>query len=497
MALAQKLQTTLLSLGILLVLTACQIEPAAFKAPTLPGNQSLFSFAQPRTPAPFMWGVSTAGHQSEGNNVHSQWYHWEQAGKTEHVSGKAVDFYNRYEEDIRLARDMGTNAFRMSIEWSRIEPEPGQIDRQAIEHYRTIIQTVKKYGMTPLVTLIHFTYPQWLNRDRDGDRLIGWEDPDVVEDFLRYVGIVVREFSPDVTLWLTFNEPNIWLPIAHLFGKTPPGHKSPLGFIRAGMNVLNAHSRAYDAIHAINPQAMVSANVFQFQYNPFGKTPKPLAMNLTQAAITQPAAVAAAAQDMADDDWFMNALQTGQAPYQPTQIFAQGHMQAKGTGTVALLKRFDYVALDYYYRFTSLKQIINAAQTWAMPIYPEGLYPVLMNYHRRFGKPIIIAENGIGTFDNQPRKDGWTRSAVIVQHVNQMQRAMKDGANVLGYFHWSITDNYEWGDFHSRFGLYQVEALTDPELKRIPTEAVSTYKQVIASQGINAQLLQAYPGPQR
>lgn len=482
------------TLSLCLLLFSCQ--PTHSTSPPVQLSRLNTQNLKP-IPPQFMWGVASSGYQAEGNETNSQWYFWELAGKTKHRSGKSVDFYNRYEEDILLAKQMGVNAFRMSVEWSRIEPRPGQFDASQIAHYHRVIQTIRKHGLTPMVTLVHFTYPQWLLEDSDKDGLRGWEDPDTIDYYVRYVDRVVREYNRDVKFWLTFNEPNIWLPIAHLFGKTPPGTRSPLGFLRAGWNVLKAHARAYDRIHGIDPQAMVSANIFQFQYNPFAKSPKSFAVS---ADPMNPRTIEA----FADSDWFMDGLKTGEFAYaiHAHQLFKAQHYANEPShrnngNTVALLGRLDYVAFDYYYRFTALEQILHAHETWRMPIYPEGLYPVLMDYQRRFRKPIVIAENGIGTFQNQPRADGWKRSDHIVQHVYHMQRAMQDGAQVIGYYHWSITDNYEWGDFDSRFGLYRVEALTDSQLTRIPTDGVEAYRQVIAQQGVNSLLLQKYPGPKK
>lgn len=477
-----------------LLLLSCQTSPPLPQNQAPSGLTRLSSQNLRQTPAQFMWGVSSAGYQAEGNETNSQWFFWEQAGKTKHRSGKAVDFYNRYEEDILLAKQMGVNAFRMSVEWSRIEPQPGVFDETQIAHYRKIVQTVRKHGLEPLVTLVHFTYPHWLDTDSDRDGLRSWEDPDSIDAYVRYTDKIVRALSADVRYWITFNEPNIWLPIAHLFGKTPPGTRSPLGFLRSGWNVLKAHARAYDRIHGINPQAMVSSNIFQFQYNPFAKSPKSF-------AASPEAMNARTIEAFADSDWFMDGLKSGEYAYgvHAQQLFKPSHYanaaSARNNGTVALLGRFDYVAFDYYYRFTKLEQVMNAHETWRMPIYPEGLYNVLMDYHRRFNKPIVIAENGIGLFQNKPRADGWKRADHIVHHVHHMQRAMQDGAKVIGYYHWSITDNYEWGDFDSTFGLYRVDALNDPSLTRIPTDGVEAYRAVIAAKGVTPLLQQKYPGP--
>lgn len=485
------------AVGLLAFTTACQ-APRPGAMPQIPLGRGLSqpllsAFNLPKTQNNFQWGVSSAGYQSEGDNYNSQWYYWELAGKTKHKTGKAVDFYNRYEEDILLAKEMGVNAFRVSVEWSRIEPRPGYIDQEQVEYYRQMIKTIRKHGMEPLVTLIHFTYPHWLDIDDDRDGLSGWDDPDTVDKFLNYAGVVGRALSPDVKFWITFNEPNIWLPISHLAGQMPPGRRNPFSLLRAARNVLSAHARVYDTLHGIRPDSMVSTNMFQFMYNPFARRAKHYAAG---ADAMSEANIAA----FAESDWFMEALEDGEFAYERhlDKYFKAEHFQNKNemnSQSFSLLGRFDYVAFDYYYRFTKLSQIINAHDVWDMPIYPEGLYNVLMNYQRKYRKPIVIAENGLGTFNNEARQDGWNRADHIVQHVKHMQRAMADGANVIGYYHWSITDNYEWGNYDARFGLYRVEALSDESLTRIPTEGVAAYKAVIGNQGATPQLLKMHPGP--
>lgn len=476
------------------------------RTPTGPLTAQSVSQQMPKIRDNFMWGVSSAGYQCEGDERNSQWAAWELAGKTKDKSGKAVDFYHRYEEDIKLAKAMGVNAFRLSIEWSRIEPARGQIDQEQLAYYKHLIETVRKYGMEPLVTLTHFTYPHWLDFDTDKDGLTGWEDPDTVDAYLNYVGLVGREMGTDVKYWITFNEPNIWLVLSHLAGKMPPGGKNPFGFLRAARNVLQAHARAYDRLHAINPAAMVSANIFQFQYNPFAARSKTYATSST--ALSEQTI-----RNFSNSDWMMESFEDGQfayethlrslfkpsdysgAPSRGGAALGSNGPTALETTTVSLLGRFDYVSFDYYYRFTTIEQVLHADEVWRMPIYPQGLYNVLMAYQRRFRKPIVIAENGIGLFNDQPRADGWKRGDTIVQHVAQVQKAIADGANVQGYYHWSITDNYEWGNYDARFGLYRVEALKDSTLARIPTDGVAAYQAVIAAHGVTPELMQRYPGP--
>lgn len=469
---------------VALVTAGCGSVPAASPQAGFSQGTSISRFpggsvpenATPGFPAGFKWGFATAGYQVEGGNTTSQWYFWELAGKTEHKAGRAVDFWNRYPQDLDLARGIGATAMRIGIEWSRIEPERGRIDPVAVQFYRDLIAGITRRGMTPVVTLLHFSFPQWLTEDPDGNGLRDWEDPETVDRYLRYVELVVREFGPSVRYWLTFNEPNIWVPGAYLFGATPPGRKGLIPAARAVWNVLQAHARAYDLIHRLDPDAQVSANIYQILFRPFGE-------NLQ----------ATASADFYDTNWFLESLERGRAPVNPEQVFGQGLRPAS---TVSLLRKFDYVSFDYYYPIRSIKDLFNILQFWLMPIYPRGLYDVLMDYHRRFGKPQLIAENGMCTQNLTPRPDGWKREDHLVQHAHQLQRAIAGGANVVGYFYWSLMDNYEWGSYVPRCGIYSVDVLKDPTLQRVPSAAVEAYRQVIAS-GITPDLLKQYPGIQK
>ncbi|MFN4151576.1 MAG: family 1 glycosylhydrolase, partial [Candidatus Sericytochromatia bacterium] len=174
-----------------------------------------------------------------------------------------------------------------------------------------------------------------------------------------------------------------------------------------------------------------------------------------------------------------------------------GEVTTEMDSMVGWFKKFDYVSIDYYYRYRTIGQALNAMKLWEMELYPEGLYDALMYYHKKYKKPIVIAENGISTDDNKPRKDGWTRGAAIVEHVKYMKKAMQEGVDVRGYFHWSITDSYEWGTFRPRFGLYNVDVLNDPEMKRKPTEAVQAYADVIKNNGVTPELTEMYKRPNR
>ncbi len=391
---------------------------------TLSGNaQECF----PQFPETFMWGVSSSGFQSEGNNPASQWTQWAASGHTQDQPGLAADFLHRYKEDIRLAKKMGINTFRIGIEWSRIEPAQGSYDYSAIAYYDDLIDTIVGSGMTPIVTLHHFSHPQWF------EEAGGFMNPSNATLFVNYALFVVNRYKDQVKYWITFNEPNIYVLGGFIQGVWPPGVRNfdtATGVIQV---LMGTHRALYDYIHQIDPLAKVSITFFEFQFvGPF--------------------------PGVFDNDFFK-----------------------RNWILESTADKCDYIALDYYYRYkTEQEAIASSYQLWNAPIDPEGLYLALKKYSEAYPwLPIIITENGMATYNGAPRTDGWTRKKHLARMIYSVQRAYNEGVNVIGYCYWSITDNYEWGSFDPRFGLYTVDCLTDPELERIPTEAVEVFKKII------------------
>lgn len=429
------------SVVLAFLVASCQVLPD-FQPPALTQAQSQDDF---------LWGVATAGIQVEGHNPHGIWSDWEKRGKTQHPIGQAVDFWNRYDEDFALAQSMGMKAFRMSIEWSRLEPAPGQYDESAIQHYRDMLAAMRRRGLEPVLTLFHWNHPTWLEKQAGPNGKTGWENPESAKRFAAFTRLVATRIAPDAKWWITFNEPNVWIVLSHLIGVLAPGKRGPITYMRAKRNIMQAHRAAYQALHETIPGAMVSSNVNQIMYE-LGKPKQPEILegiNLEQEVI----------------DWRRDLP-------------------------------MDYITFDYYYTFSRIRQVFNAAKPWLLPIKPAGIYDVIMDYHRQYGKPIMIAENGLGTFNGAPRQDGWTRESALVHHTYHVQRARQAGANVVGYLYWSLTDNWEWGTFDSRFGLFSVDALHDPTLTRRPTPAVEIYSQ-IAHNGVSEELLRSHPAPGR
>jgi beta-glucosidase len=444
----------------------------------------------PRLPRHFLLGVATSGYQSEGGETDTNWSVWQATypGTVEPI-GRAIDFWHRYPADMARAARMGLNAFRLGIEWGRIEPTPGHIDRAAIAHYRTMIRTLRRHHLEPIVTLNHTTWPEWLeDQAHAAGAPSAWEYPPTAAAFVHYVQTVVRALGGDVHWYLTFNEPNSFLPSSYIFGDNPPGitgdevaASGERNFYRALCTVLAAHAATYDAIHALDPHAKVSSNVSL------------LAFNGSLAPLQDADALPDYANNEFFFDWLSGIVRSFKIGESCAALYADQPVPA---AAIAAGRKQDFLSFDYYYSISNGADLTNSEPAWVQPIYPPGLLDALRSYHARYPDlPIMIPENGIGTENGMPRADGWTREAVLVQHLAQVQAALAEGIPVIGYLHWSLTDNYEWGSYTPRFGLYTVDARTDPNLVRRATPAVAVYREIARHRGVTSELLARYPGP--
>src|SRR3989344_3974050 len=212
-------------------------------------------------PKDFLWGTSTSAHQVEGNNTNSDWWKWEQTREPKLRSGKAADEYNLYEEDFDLAKDLGLNAQRISIEWARIQPLEGVFDTNAIEHYIKVLKALKKRNFTVMLTLWHFTLPQWV-ADQGG-----FENSKITELFNKFVEKIVPEIKAYVDLWITLNEPTVYAYMAYNQGLWPPQKKSNLRAFEVIWNLAQAHKKSYETLHKLIPGARVGIahNIHSFE----------------------------------------------------------------------------------------------------------------------------------------------------------------------------------------------------------------------------------------
>ncbi|MBB5916384.1 beta-glucosidase [Nocardia transvalensis] len=370
----------------------------------------------------FLWGVASAGFQCEGHAPDSNWIRYIDAHPDYDRYQDAADFYTRYRSDIGLASELGVGVYRISVEWARVQPRPGAWSEDGFAFYDRVLDAMAAAGIRPMLTLDHWVYPGWA-AERGG-----WGHPDMVGDWLANARKVVDRYASRDPLWVTFNEPTFYLVNETRNGGLPA---TALPAMRQGL--VDAHNAIYDHIHAVQPGALVTSNV----------------------------------------------------------AYTAGAAEGPVNGQVLdpISDRLDYIGIDYYYGFTpqsiATTSPANLTSLWKMPLQPEGIYYALDHYARRFpGKPLYIVENGIPTENGAPRADGYTRADSLRDTVYWIQRARHDGMNVMGYNYWSITDNYEWGSYTPRFGLYTVDVRTDPARTRRPTDAVDAYRSITRAGGV-------------
>jgi len=373
----------------------------------------------------FAWGVASSAFQTEGGRLPSNWHKYAADGPGGREPYRnSVDFRHRYRGDIRRAADLGVKVYRIGINWARVQPREGRINWRGLRYYDDVVRTIRRHGMQPLITLDHFVYPLWvLEQD-------AWDNPKTVDDFVAFSRLIARRYGDQVGRWLVFNEPFCYVAI-----ETFARQMTPAQVALMYDHLVQAHRRVYDVIHRARRTARVSSNLC---------TPS-LAPSPRYAA----------------DALFLDRV----------------------------IDKIDFVAIDYYYRDVGAEFLVHLAdgKIWEVPLDPEGIYHVLLDYHQRYPNlPIVVTENGMSTDNGKPRSDGWTRAGYLRDVTYWMQRAMADGVPVRGYFYWSITDNYEWGSYRPRFGLYRVDVNTDPDLVRRPTKAVRTYRTLIARGGVDS-----------
>jgi len=423
-------------------------------------------------PEGFLWGTSTSAHQVEGNNRNNQWWKWEKETDLEE-SGVACDHYNRYKEDIDLMAELGYNAYRFSIEWSRVEPKKGQFDEKEIEHYRNVINYMEEKGIKPIPMLHHYTNPLWFMNEG------GWLKEKNVDYFVEFVRKLANEFEFDY--WLTLDEPMLYafssclrddVPPPYLInGKWPRREKSIKNVFEMASNLLKAHVKSYETIHDHSK----------------GKVSLAKAVNILEPASDSPLdRWSTEIQDYIVNGVWLQSLKEGM-PKPPLSGEEFGNvLDFFGLnyffGNVCYFEESRPTPPWYYFQVGVKKYCERDYMGWW--VYPEGIYKVLRRVHKMFGLPIMITSNGIGTNDDLQRR------RFIVNHLKQIRRAIDEGANVTGYMHWSFMDNFEWAmGFEPKFGLVEVDYKT---LERIPRKSAYMYGEIAKKNGIDFEIEKKY-----
>ena len=406
-------------------------------------------------PEGFLWGAATSAHQVEGDNVSSDWWAWEQAGRVKERSGAACDHYRRFESDFDLAASLGHTAHRFSIEWSRIEPAEGQWDDGALAHYVEVVRALRQRRLEPIVTLHHFTSPQWFTAQG------GWTNSRAVSWFTRYVERVAAALAESVRYWCTINEPMVYVRMHYVQGLGPPGASDFTQALRVIEHLIRAHAAGYRALHeasrgsGIAPQVGIAHHLPAFQpcrrWSP---------MDRWVTRVTDRIFNAAFLQALTEGRWSVPGVASWKIP------------EARAT--------LDFLGLNFYGRQfirwdPALKpwpgsscdlghhpRQVTERTSMGWDVHPPSFYEVLTRW-KALGLPILITENGTFMADDERR---WR---YIARHLQETARAIRAGAPVVGYCYWSLLDNFEWADgFGPRFGLYRVD-FGDPARPRTRT----------------------------
>lgn len=359
-------------------------------------------------PKGFLWGSAVAAYQVEGGIENCDW-------SRKYPAGRACDYYNQYEAYFDMAKNLGQNIHRLSLEWSRIEPEEGKFDMEAIAHYRKMLLALKARNMRSMVTIWHYTNPIWFSAKG------GWENSKSPEYFARFVKLAVSELDENVDFWITFNEPMVNVSEGYLRGNHPPFKKNIFAAAKVYLNFRDSHCKAYRIIHDFNQKAEVGV-----AYNSAHVRPA------RQSFIIEK--IGAFAWNYIRDHMFLDDIK----------------------------KEIDFFGLNYYFldtirfnpfKFPFIKIDKNSKDGSDMgwEIFPEGIYHELKDIKKRYNLPVYITENGIA--DAKDKK----RGKYIIDHLFWMHKAISEGVDVRGYLHWSLMDNFEWAcGFEPKFGLIEM-----------------------------------------
>lgn len=406
----------------------------------------------------FLVGAATAAHQVEGNNIHSDYWAMEHMKHSSFVepSGDAVDHYNRYEEDIRLMAEAGLNAYRFSIEWARIEPKEGQFEEKEIEHYRKVILCCKKYGITPIVTLYHFSSPAWLIGKG------GWGKEYVVNAFAKYTKYVVEHLGEELTYICTINEANMGYQLKKIAADVMKSSKKE-GSVQVGVN--------FDVKNLLLGM-LEEGRVFHC--SPFGVNTFLKPRSKEQEAIVMRAHQAARAVIKEAVPDCKVGLTLSLYDYQPTADGADMDRQLWEDDFgfyLPYIKEDDFLGVQNYSRKIvdkngSLEPADGVPCTqMGYEDYPKAIGNVLRRVAGDFKKELIVTENGIATADDA------RRCAFIKEAFAGVQQAKAEGIPVSGYCYWSLLDNFEWqAGYGKTFGLIAVDRKTQT---RYPKESLA------------------------
>jgi len=442
-------------------------------------------------PEDFTWGAATAAYQIEGA--------WDEDGKGpsvwdtfSHTPGKvahgdtgdqATDHYHRYAEDVALMQEIGLDAYRFSISWPRVLPEgTGPVNEAGLDFYERLVDTLLEAGITPYTTLFHWDFPYALYQRG------GWLNPDSAEWFAEYTTIVVDRLSDRVRHWMPLNEPQVFLQHGHRDGAHAPGLQLDRSLaLAAAHNVLLAHGKSVQAIRsAAHSEPFIGAVPAVSNFYPASD-------DAADIAAARERAFAIRDDNFWNNTWLNDPMLLGRYPADGLERWAADLPPITAGDMEQIHQPLDFIGLNIYSGFPVRAgddggpEIVpfpeGVARTrFDWPVTPEVLYWSPTFFQERYNLPLYITENGMANTE-WVTLDGDVRDAQRVdflrRYLGALSRAIADGADVRGYFYWSLLDNFEWAEgYRQRFGLIFVDY---PTGERTPKHSASFYRNLIAA----------------
>jgi len=440
-----------------------------------------------RFPPDFLWGAATSAYQIEGSPLAdgagaSIWQRFcgtpglVRDGDTGDV---ACDHYRRWQEDVALMRSLGLKAYRFSVAWSRVLPEGrGRVNSAGLGFYERLVDELLRQGIEPMLTLYHWDLPSALD-DRGG-----WLNPDSAQWFADYAQVLFRKLDGRVKHWVTLNEPWVVTDGGYLHGALAPGHRNRFEAPIASHNLLRAHGAAVQA------------------YRATGQHRIGLVVNLEPKYPATDSAEDRAATARADaymNRQYLDPVLLGSYPEELRKIFGEAWPEWPAGDLELIRQPLDFIGVNYYTRSVTradalswplraapVRQPQGTYTETGWEVYPQGLTDTLLWVKRRYGDlPLYVTENGAAFFDPPTTEDGEVsdplRVAYLRKHIGAVRAAINQGADVRGYFVWSLLDNFEWAlGYSKRFGIVHVDYATQ---QRTPKASAQFYSGVIASHG--------------
>ena len=422
-------------------------------------------------PNNFLWGTATASHQVEGSNTNNTWYAWENEGHITNgdKSGIACDWWNgRWKEDLDRAANTHQNTHRFSVEWSRIQPDSGKWDLDALDYYREIAKGCVDRGLLPMVTLHHFSDPLWLAE------MGGWENDNVVEYFKAFSEKVVGVLKEYVFLWCTINEPNVFAFSSALLGDFPPGKKSISSTYKMIENLIKAHIVSYDSIHKVQPEAVVGLAHHYRGFSPAYKK-SPIDRWITGVV------------SRIFNQVFPMTFHTGKFRFLGKR---KTYPHAKGTQ--------DYFGLNYYTQEIISFSLLNPKELFIKrevdqerELSPSGfmtnepdIFFQALRWAKKFDLPVYITENGVEDSEDK------LRPKYLIEHLHKVWQGINFNWPIRGYYHWTLVDNFEWErGWSQKYGLWELDRNTQDRKKR---KSADLYEMICAENALTSKMVTAF-----